>query len=751
MSTFIGKGQHLGAPDLERLFRTLFETSVDGVLITRPDGTVIRANPAACRMLGRTEEEICRLGRDALVVGDERLHRFLAERARSGVAHGEVTHRRADGSAYLAETTSALVPTESGEVHAYVIFRDVSEHRRTREALHRYELLAEHSRDVIIFFRRSDGRVLEANAAARTTYGYTRDELMQLSVRDLRAQPTHEELRSQMADADVRGIRFETTHRRKDGSTFPVEVSSEGADVEGTRVLISVIRDISDRRRLEAEREESEKRFRDMADNIPQLAWMANPDGSIFWYNRRWYEYTGTNQEAMRGWGWRHVHHPDHLGAVMRKWAAGIASGVAWEDTFPLRRHDGEYRWFLSRALPIKDEGGKVLRWFGTNTDITEQREAAQRLAEADRRKSEFIGVLSHELRNPLAPIGNSLAILDRVPPDSAQAHKARAVILRQTQHLTRLVDDLLDVNRISSGKIELRRARVDLRDIVRRACDDHRSLFDERHLDLRFEEPTGPVFVDADPTRIAQVVGNLLQNASKFSEPGAITIVIVHKHDGQAELRVRDTGIGIDPAQVDRMFEPFVQAENTLARTRGGLGLGLALVKGLIELHGGTVSGHSEGAGRGAEFIVRLPLALTAETSQVAAPPRRTAHGRSVLVIEDNQDAGETLKDLLEIAGHRVWLACDGRTAVALAREHHPEVVICDIGLPDMSGYEVARKLRDDPAMQACWLVALTGYAQPDDRERAADAGFDAHLAKPPSIDALDAAVQGKGERLRR
>src|SRR5438128_2014186 len=275
------KSLHLGAQDLERLFRTLFETSRDGVLIARPDGTIIRANPAACRMFGRSEDEVCRLGRAAIVVDDDRLRRFIAERDRAGIAHGEVLHRRADGSTYLAEVTAALVPTVSGEVYSYVIFRDVSEHRR-----------------------------------------------------------------------------------------------------------------------LESEREESEKRFRNMADNIPQLAWMAEPDGNIFFYNRRWYEFTGTVPEQMRGWGWRHVHHPEHIGSVMRKWAAGIASRVAWEDTFPLRRHDGEYRWFLSRALPIKDERGNVLRWFGTNTDVTEQRDAAQRLAEADRRKSEFIGVLSHELRN---------------------------------------------------------------------------------------------------------------------------------------------------------------------------------------------------------------------------------------------------------------------------------------------------------------------------------------------------------------
>jgi signal transduction histidine kinase/ActR/RegA family two-component response regulator len=433
----------------------------------------------------------------------------------------------------------------------------------------------------------------------------------------------------------------------------------------------------------------------------------------------------------------------------MRKWAAGIASATAWEDTFPLRRRDGEYRWFLSRALPIKDESGSVLRWFGTNTDVTEQREAAQRWAEADRRKSEFIGVLSHELRNPLAPIRNSLAILDRAVPGSAQALRAREIIHRQMQHLTRLVDDLLDVNRISSGKIDLRRSRIDLREVTRRACDDHRSLFEESKLQLGFEGGDGPLWVDADPTRIDQVVSNLLQNAARFSDEGARTTVRLAKVSGQAEVRVQDAGIGMEPAQVQRMFEPFAQADNTLARTRGGLGLGLALVKGLVELHGGSVSGSSAGPGRGSEFIVRLPLAAAPSLAS-GAVAHAPARGRRVLVVEDNVDAGETLKDLLEISGHRVWLASDGQTAIALAREHRPEVIICDIGLPDISGYDLVRALRADPALEDTRMVALTGYAQPEDRERAREAGFDAHLAKPPSLDALAAAIEGTGERLR-
>jgi PAS domain S-box-containing protein len=600
-------------PDLERLFQTLFEHSPDGVLITKPDGAVVRANPAACRMLARTEAEICRVGRAGLVVNDERLERFLADREANGVAHAELLHRLPDGSVYPVEQTSAMIPGGDGETYSYVVFRDVSARRRVEEQLRRYELLAHHSRDVILFVRRGDGRIVDANAAAIDAYGYSLEELRSLDIHALRAPQTDRLTAAQMAEADARGIRFETEHRRKDGSTFAVEVSSQGATLDGTRVLVSVIRDVTERKRAE---------------------------------------------EALR---------------------------------------------------------------------------------DSDRRKGEFLGVLSHELRNPLAPIRNSIHILERTAADSPLAKRAKEVIRRQTEQLTRLVDDLLDVTRISRGKIELQKARVDVREIVRRTSDDHRSLFEPRGVDLRVFETAGPVWIDADPTRVAQVVGNLLQNAAKFTPRGGSATISVSKERGMARVVVRDTGIGVEPHEVARMFEPFAQAENTLARTFGGLGLGLALVKGLVELHGGTVAGRSDGLGRGAEFEIALPLLPFATSELEQAEPRAAAPSRRVVVIEDNVDAAQTLADLLELLGHRASVVHDGSGGIALAQKLKPDVVLCDIGLPDVSGYQVARTLRADPALAKTLLVALSGYAQAEDRARATEAGFDAHLAKPAPLDALE------------
>jgi PAS domain S-box-containing protein len=371
--------------------------------------------------------------------------------------------------------------------------------------------------------------------------------------------------------------------------------------------------------------------------------------------------------------------------------------------------------------------------------DVTDRRRAEEevraanaRLLEADRRKDEFLGMLSHELRNPLAPIRNSIYVLEHTDPDGEQGRRARAVIQRQAEHLTRLVDDLLDVTRIARGKIELRRERADLASIVRRTVEDQRSVVTGRGVRLVTGVPDEVVWASVDSTRISQVVGNLLQNAAKFTPRGGSVAVSLRAARGAAELRVSDTGVGIEQGLLEHVFEPFVQGERSLARTQGGLGLGLALVKGITELHGGTVSAESRGSGKGAEIVVRLPLA--APESRRDAPAANVpgpAKGRRVLVVDDNRDAAESLAELVELFGHTAEVAYDGPSAIAKARASLPEVVLCDIGLPGMNGYDIAKALRADGG--DVQLIAVSGYAQPEDLDRAADAGFDGHVAKPP------------------
>jgi signal transduction histidine kinase/ActR/RegA family two-component response regulator len=350
------------------------------------------------------------------------------------------------------------------------------------------------------------------------------------------------------------------------------------------------------------------------------------------------------------------------------------------------------------------------------------------RVQEQNRRQSDFLAVLSHELRNPLAPILNSLHILTHAEANTEQFGHATNVIQRQTQHLTRLVDDLLDITRISHGKIPLHPERFDLRDVVRTTCDDHRSLVEQRDLTLRLEVPGGPVWIDGDRTRIAQVTSNLLQNAVKFTARGGILNVAIAVHEQRASLRVKDSGIGLEPDLLETLFEPFIQG--VPARQKGGLGLGLALVKGLVTLHKGTVSARSGGAGCGSEFIVELPLAPATPHAPRETPT--ASPSRLVVLIEDSADNADTLARVLELNGHRVQLARDGKSGLALAVELQPDVVLCDIGLPDIDGYEVARELRMTSRLVATRLVALSGYAQPEDRQRSQEAGFDAHLVKP-------------------
>ena len=388
------------------------------------------------------------------------------------------------------------------------------------------------------------------------------------------------------------------------------------------------------------------------------------------------------------------------------------------------------------------EEDESLLRQLAAVASLASQHiEARQGLEESDRGKNEFLATLSHELRNPLTPIRNSLYVLGRAAPESEQAKRAHEVIERQTGQLARLVDDLLDVTRVSRNKIQLQRRQLELNQLVERTVEDHRSLFDGRGITVETSMAKERLPIDGDVARLAQTVGNLLQNAAKYTPfGGSVRIETAHVPSRKrAALRVADTGVGIEPATLRRLFQPFMQADATLDRSKGGLGLGLALVKSLVEMHGGEVCAHSDGPGRGSEFVIELPLderpgALTSPPS-----PRAVAKSRRVLVIEDNADAADSLREVLELGEHVVEVAYNGTDGLAKAHVFRPDIVLCDIGLPGMDGYAVARAFRADDALKGIYLVALSGYALPEDLERAWEAGFHKHLAKPPSLERLE------------
>ncbi len=495
------------------------------------------------------------------------------------------------------------------------------------------------------------------------------------------------------------------------------------------------------RARAEAEhrREEFEGLFASMID--PVLVY--GEDGNIRSINRAAREFFGVDVSGSTPAAFVEAADVRSSGGARIAWRSlpglrALGGAIVPGEKLRVRAAGGE-RVVVVSASPLR-AGDAPRGSVCVYRDVTERDRAEQVLRENDERKTQFLAMLSHELRNPLAPIRNSVYLLERAAPGGEQARRACTVIDRQVAHLTRLTDDLLDVTRISHGKIRLQRERFDVSAVARQVAEDHRSLFAQNGVELQLGG-VSPLHVRGDPTRVAQVIGNLLHNAAKFTPPGGHAALSVERAgDALAAIRVRDTGGGIAPTALGRIFEPFVQEDGTLERTHGGLGLGLALVKGIAELHGGSAAAHSDGLGKGAEFVVTLPLdasgqlPLPRDGGAVAIAP-----ARRVLIIEDNADAAESLKEVLELGQHVVEIAGSGLAGLEKARALRPDVVLCDIGLPGMDGFEVAKRMRADPALRSTPLLALSGYAAAADLERAAEAGFDRHLAKPVDLDELE------------
>ncbi len=761
---------------------------------------------------------------------------------------------------------------------------------------------------------------------------------------------------------------------------------------------------LAEQRAIDAEHYSNQQaeNFKTLANSMPQMAFMAHPNGDVFWYNQRWYDYSGTTLEQMQGWGWQSIHDPQELPKVLERWKSSILTGEPFDMVFPIKSKDGVFRPFLTRILPLVSKDGQVTRWFGTSTDIseakraeeavrearsrlestlaageigtwefdvvnnvvrsdrnlarmfgvsdeeaaggpleaysrailaedrqrlteaisaalesgndlqleyrlidpdgnmrwviargrverdsegkalrlpgvvvdiTEQREAEQALrasedqrrlaleagelgawnidpvanvlttderfraifglpdvnisyeqafaiihpddrdrirsaveastqpenpvpyvaeyrvihpdgairwvfakgranfgsvasgrklisfdgtvaditerhqlednlrqlasdlSDANRQKDEFLATLAHELRNPLAPIRNSLQILKVAEGDPAATAEAREIMERQVVHMVRLVDDLLDVSRITRGKVDLRLELVDLATVIQQAVETSRPAIEAAGQQLTINVPAEPVFVNGDNVRLAQVFSNLINNACKYSQSGGSIIVTVARQGNSAEISCKDTGVGISAEMLPKVFDMFIQGDSSLERATGGLGIGLTLVKRLVELHNGMVSAQSAGPGQGSEFIVSLPVVEAVAVSPAKTPTNgadKQSAAQRILVVDDNKDSALTLAMLLKKLGHEIQTAHDGLAAYEAAETFQPAVVLLDIGLPHLNGYEVARKIRQQPWGESMILIALTGWGQDDDRQKSAAAGFNAHLVKP-------------------
>ena len=609
------------------------------------------------------------------------------------------------------------------------------------------ELLAAivESSDDAIISRTLDGVITSWNAGAQRIFGYTPEEaigrhITMLIPDDRRDEET--EINARLRQGQ-RIEHIDTVRRAKDGRLIDISLTvSPVRDLAGNIVGASkVARDVTVRRQADRGRR-AEALLASVVESSDDAIISKTLKGIITSWNRgaeRLFGYTAEEAIGQPVLMLIPSDRQDEEAVILGR----LARGERIEHYETVRKAKNGRLIPLSLTIsPIYDERGKVIGASKIARDISQQKEQQRKLEEADQRKNEFLALLAHELRNPLGPIRHAVKILGaKTPPNPADVRWATNIIDRQAEHMSRLVEDLLDVSRITRGTIELRRDRVDIGDVIKGAVESSSTLIDKNHHRLKVSLPEEPLTVDGDLTRLTQIVTNLLDNAAKYTDPGGRIAVTAEREGEAAVIRVKDSGIGIAPDVLPQIFEMFTQGSGP-ERAQGGLGVGLSLVDRLVKLHGGTISAYSAGTGKGSEFTVRLPLMSKTqkpmrETLPEAEKPASTAKCR-VLVVDDNQDSAESLAMLLRMMGHEVETASDGQLGIAAAERLRPDIAILDIGMPKMNGYELAQKIREQAWAKDIVLIALTGWGQDEHRRRSAQSGFHHHLTKPVDFDQL-------------
>jgi PAS domain S-box-containing protein len=649
------------------------------------------------------------------------------------------------------------------------------------------------SSDDAIVSKTLDGRILSWNSGATRIFGYEPAEVIGKPITVIIPEELHAEERrilEQLRRGEVID-HFDTTRLTKDGRRVQVSLTvSPVRDSRGTIIGASkVARDITERKRAEALLLASEQRLAAEAEQLERL----NTRSTRLWRSRTLAEGLEEMLDAaldLLGAGAGAVQLRDDNGLVSvaaHRGAEGeLVSGAISEQTViadaqeeganePLRRvlREAGFRAVIAAPLLAADgtELGAILGLFRTVHQPAQQdlrrfslylrqagdfiervrleeglRSSEEALREADRRKDEFLALLAHELRNPLAPIRYALATSRKAQRSPEQRRRAEDVMERQVEHMSRLLDDLLDISRITRGNLELKKTSTELNTVIGAAIETARPLLDAKHHSLSLDLPKHPVQLDADAVRLAQAFSNLLINAAKYTNPGGNIQLLAAQDQGIAVITVRDNGIGISPEMMPQLFKLFSQPHAVAGHTEGGLGVGLALVRGLVTLHGGSVEARSEGIGRGSEFVVRLPLGLPVARQldeEIEGSTAVLGPGLRILVVDDNRDAADTCAMVLELSGHRVQTAYNGRAALALGETFHPDAVVLDIGLPDVDGYQLAQSVRASSWGHGIALIAVTGWGQEEDRRRAMEAGFDHHLTKPIAAEKLEVLLQ--------
>ncbi len=928
--------------------RLLIEGTTDyAIFMLDPTGRIVTWNIGAERITGYRAEEIigqqvARFYPEEAIAGNK-AKRELEQAIATGKYEEEAWRVRKDGSRFWASVVIVPLRDEAGAIRGFSkVIRDVTERKQAEENARR--LLEEQAarraireNEERLRFALTAGRMIAWDwnlATGHCVRSDTAGSILGLQTGNVEEykRKIHPEDRPRfdaVVDRTVRGEGpYEIEYRviAPDGRILWLVDRAEprfredlppGSSPGPPVRLVGVSADITAIKEAEAALRASEQRFRQLADAMPQIVWTAQPDGQPEYFNQRWYQFTGLSPDVPAEFqGGQAIIHPEDLEPALQRWQEALRTGSRFQMELRLKeKRTGIYRWFLARSVPIRDEAGEILRWYGTSTNIDDQKHAEQasrflaeasatlaslidfestlqkvarlavpyfadwclidikepdgklrrlavshvdpakiewvhevhrrfppdpgaasglyqvlrtghsemvseitenllagasdeeyrrilrelglksylcvpmllrgqalgvitfvtaesgrlygpndlqlaedlahraaiavenarlyhELKEAGRRKDEFLAMLAHELRNPLAPIRNALQIMKMPGASPSAIENARQMTERQVKHMVRLVDDLLDVSRIMQGKIELRKEPTELAPLVTRALETVQHILDAQGQKLILSLPPEPLRLEADQTRLTQVIGNLLHNAAKYSQGPSRVWLSAAREGNEIVVRIKDEGVGIRPELLPHIFDLFVQGDRSLERSQGGLGIGLTVVRRLVELHGGTISVHSEGVGKGSEFVVRLPAlpesAQPNHTAKASGPSSAPRSARRVLVVDDNVDAAESVAMLLRMWGHEVRLAHTGPDALVAAEEFSPEIVVLDIGLPGMSGYEVARRLRQQPTFARTVLAAVTGYGQEEDRRRSQDAGFNYHLTKPVEPETL-------------
>ncbi|HZZ72655.1 MAG TPA: PAS domain S-box protein [Pirellulales bacterium] len=534
---------------------------------------------------------------------------------------------------------------------------------------------------------------------------------------------------------------------RQDGTLFWANVVitalyDQGGDVRG---FLKITRDLTDRKRSEEVLRQSEERFRLLVEGVKDYAiFMLDPSGRVASWNAGAERIKGYTAEEIIGQHFSQFYSSEDLerGKPQRELEVAIAEGRVEDEGWRVRK-DRSLFWANVVITAIYNEQNQLLGFAKVTRDLTD-RKRVQELEIADRQKNEFLAMLAHELRNPLAPISNGLQLLRLPGLDSAVLQETTEMMERQLFHLVRLVDDLLDVSRVITGKLNFHREPVDLADVVRRGIEEAQSTLDARGHELVVTVPGKPLIVDGDLLRLGQVVANLIGNAAKYTPTPSQLRLTVERQAGWGVIKVKDPGIGIAPELLPSVFDLFMQADSSLARSQGGLGIGLTVVKRIMQMHQGTVLAKSEGLGKGSEFVVSLPLSRAQAVAKVRPlkGPAIDFEKRRILVVDDNVDAALSIAALLKAWGHEVQTVFSGPAALETVQTFRPEILLLDIGLPGMSGYEVAQHLRSEPALQGMIIAAVTGYGQESDQQRSFDSGFDYHITKPPDPSILETLI---------